>query len=183
MAKEIEIKFAVDNEGKMISRLIAAGAEKVSEGLEHNEVFDNGEIRHKGILLRLRKTKNKNVLTFKTTIKKAEFKEANEIEIEISDFERMKEILQGLGYDIFWIYEKQKTKFILGGTIISLDRLPFATFIEIEGSEAGIRSAIAKLGLDPAKGIKETYLELYKNYCKKTDDEIENLVFWKKARH
>jgi adenylate cyclase class 2 len=181
MPREIEIKFAVGDEEEIARLLTKIGAEKVSEGLEHNEVFDNGEIRRKGILLRLRTYNGKAKLTFKTTIRKLEFKEADETEIEISDFHRAKEILQKLGFGVFWIYEKKKTKFLLGATKISLDRLPFATFMEIEGSEAGIRSAIAKLGLDPAKGIRETYLELYKNYCKKTDDEIENLVFWKKT--
>jgi adenylate cyclase class 2 len=184
MAKEIEIKFVVDNEDRLVSRLLAIGAQKVSDGLEHNIVFDDGEIRKKGILLRLRRTgSGRNVLTLKTTIHKKEFKEANEIEIEISDFSKAKEILEALGYEIWWIYEKEKTKYALGETVIAIDRLPFGKFMEIEGSETGIRSAITRLGLDPKKGIKETYLELYQNYCKeKGITEMENLIFWKKAK-
>jgi adenylate cyclase class 2 len=184
MGREIEIKFPVESEEKLVARLLALGAQKMSEGLEHNIVFDNGDIRKRGILLRLRKTPSgKNVLTIKTTIRKGEFKEADETEIEVSDFAKAKEILAALGYEIWWIYEKEKTRYVLGGTAIDIDRLPFGKFMEIEGSETGIRSAIAKLGLDPKKGIKETYLELYQKYCKdKGIDEMENLVFWKKAR-
>lgn len=184
MSSEIEIKFPVENEEKLVSRLIALGAQKTSDGLEHNIVFDDGDIRKRGILLRLRKTPSgKNVITLKTTICKGEFKEANEVEIEVSDFAKAKAMLATLGYEIWWIYEKEKTRYILGGTAIDIDRLPFGKFMEIEGSETGIRSAITKLGLDPKKGIKETYLELYQQYCKdKGIEEMENLVFWKKAR-
>jgi len=182
MAREIEIKFAVDDEEKMLRKLLAFGAEKVCDGLEHNIVFDNGEIRKKGILLRLRKTGDKSVLTFKTNIRKAEFKEADEIEIGVSDFQKVKEILEGLGYEAWWIYEKQKTKFVLGDVTIALDRLPFGTFIEIEGSEGGIRRTVERLGLDLKKGIRETYLELYQNRCKEKGIEMENLIFWRKAK-
>ncbi len=182
MAREIEIKFAVGNEERMLQKLLLAGARKASEGFEHNIIFDDGELRTKGILLRLRKSDEKSVLTFKTAIRKGEFKVADETEIEVSDFQRAREILEGLGYEVWWIYEKQKTTFVLGDAKISLDRLPFGKFIEIEGSEAGIRSAIMKLGLDPKRGIKETYLELYQSRCKEKGMEMENLIFWRKTR-
>jgi adenylate cyclase class 2 len=183
MAKEIEIKFALDDEKKMIGRLLALGARKVSEGLEHNVIFDNGELRDKGMLLRLRRTgSGKNVLTFKSGGKIAEFKEREEIEVEIGDFGKAREILEKLGYETWWIYEKERTDFVLGSAKISLDRLPFGTFMEIEGGEAEIRSAMTRLGLDPKKGTTKTYLELYQDYCKEKGIEMENLVFWKKAQ-
>jgi adenylate cyclase class 2 len=182
MAREIEIKFAVNDEEKMVGRLLALGAEKLSEGLEHNIVFDNDELRNKGVLLRLRKTGNgKNVLTFKSRLPSTGFKERDEIEVEVGDFGKAKEILENLGYEIWWIYEKERTNFGFGGTIVSVDRLPFGTFMEIEGSRAGIRAAIAKLGLDPAKGMTDTYLGLYQKHCEEKGIEMENLVFWKKA--
>ncbi|UCC91327.1 MAG: adenylate cyclase, partial [Candidatus Aenigmatarchaeota archaeon] len=62
------------------------------------------------------------------------------------------------------------------------DRLPFGTYMEIEGEESRIRNMIERLGLDPQKGITETYFELYENLCKEQGKEMENLVFWKRAR-
>lgn len=182
LSKEAEIKFRVDNENELIGKLKALGAEKTKEGLEHNEVFDNGDIREKGILLRLRRFGGKNILTFKTAITKGEFKKADEIETEINDFQRTKKILENLGFGVFWIYEKETSRFLLDGTKISLDRLPFGTYMEIEGEESGIRNVIERLGLDPQKGITETYFELYENLCKEQGKEMENLVFWKRAR-
>lgn len=181
ISKEIEIKFEVKNENEIIDKLKAIGAEKTKEGLEHNSVFDNGELREKGFLLRLRNFNDRNVLTFKTGITKGEFKEANEIEIEVSDFQRMKTVLESLGYGVSWVYEKKTTHFILNGTKISLDRLPFGTFMEIEGNKNAIRNVIEKLGLDPEKGITETYFELYQDSCKEKEEEMKNLVFWRKS--
>ncbi|MCK4531796.1 MAG: class IV adenylate cyclase, partial [Candidatus Aenigmarchaeota archaeon] len=151
------------------------------EGLEHNSVFDNGELRGKGFLLRLRNFNDRNVLTFKTGITKGEFKEANETEIEVSDFQRMKAVLESLGYGVSWVYEKKTTHFILNGTKISLDRIPFGTYMEIEGTRKGIRDVIEKLGLDPEKGITKTYFELYQDSCKEKEEEMKNLVFWRKS--
>ncbi len=183
MPVETEIKFEVGNEDAMTDRILAAGGRKVSEGLEHNIVFDRDDMAGKGLLLRLRKTgEGKSILTFKRNIGESEFKEAEEIETVVSDFSSAKEILTNLGYEIFWIYEKQKTTFELGGTVVSLDRLPFATFIEIEGSAGSIRNAIARLGLDPKKGRTESYLKLYRQFCEDKGIEMENLVFWRKAR-
>jgi len=184
MAKEIEIKFEVNDENEMLRRLNLAGARKTSEGLEHNEVFDNGEIRRRGMLLRLRKFCGKNTMTFKTSIRKSGFKEAEETEVEVDDFVKAKEILSKLGYEVFWIYEKESMKFVLGDAMISLDRLPFATFIEIEGPPNAIGQAITRLGLDPKKGVTETYFEIYEEHCRERGiPEMENLIFWKKSRN
>ncbi|MEE9323375.1 MAG: class IV adenylate cyclase [Candidatus Aenigmarchaeota archaeon] len=182
LSKEIEIKFRVDDEKEMSKKLESIGARKTEEGLEHNLVFDNGEIRDSGFLLRLRKFNNRSLLTFKKAITKKEFKEADEVQTDVKDFEGMKEILINLGYEIFWVYEKHKTNFSLGNTLICVDRLPFGTYMEIEGNENAIRNVIERLGLDPKKGITKTYLELYQDFCKEQGKEMENLIFWRKAR-
>ena len=178
---ETELKFPVENPDRILQELENLGAEKVSEGLEHNEVFDNGELRKKGILLRLRKFGGRNILTLKKGISKDEFKEAEEIETEISSFEKAREILRKLGYEVSWVYEKKRKVYILGNAKISLDILPFASFIEIEGSREEIRKVAEKLNLDIKKGITRTYREIYEDFCKKEGRETENLVFWRKS--
>lgn len=182
MPKEIEIKFRIDSEAEILRKLESLGATKTNEGLEHNEVFDNGKLREKGFLLRLRQFDGKNILTFKTAIEKEEFKKADEIELEVNNLQRMKNILQNLGYEVFWIYEKRTKRFLLEGTKVSIDELTIGTFMEIEGSESSIRNVIEKLGLDPMEGITDTYFDLYEKFCKEKGMEMENLVFWKKAR-
>jgi adenylate cyclase class 2 len=178
MAREIEIKFRLENLEATTRRLAAAGAKKTFQGLEHNVVFDDGTLHDKGMLLRLRNTGlGMSVLTFKTPIENKEFKEKEEIEVAVSDFETMKKILLGLGYKIFWVYEKQRTDFSFERAKISVDRLPFADFMEIEGNEADIRKAIAKLGLDPKKGIKDSYYKIYEDHCRQVGKKMGNMVF------
>lgn len=181
MTKEIEVKFEIKNEERLLEILEKNGAKKVAEGLEHNEIFDNGKIRKDGILLRLREYNGKSKLTLKRGLKKDEFKEVEEIDIEIEDFKKAKRILYVLGFHVFWIYEKKRIKFLLDNTKISIDILPFGrTFLEIEGNKEAIRKTIKKLGLDPSKKITDTYLEIYKKYFGKSDEKLEDLVFNKK---
>jgi len=184
MPREIELKFRVEDENDMIRRLGTIGAEKTNEGLEHNIVFDSDDrtFREQGFLLRLRKFAGRNTLTFKRAVTKKDFKEAEEIQTGVENFGNMKEILLRIGFDVSWVYEKETTHFALGDILICIDKLPFGTFMEIEGTKEGIISTAKKLGLDPAEGITETYMELYEQYCKERGQEVENLVFWKKAR-
>ena len=177
-AIETEIKFRIGDENEIEDMLKAIGAEKISEGLEHNESFDNGALRRNGMLLRLRKFNGKNILTFKAGISKDKFKKAEETETEINDFQKMKNILRSLGFKVSWIYEKKRTNFVLGGTKISIDRLPFGTFLEIEGDEEEIREAAEKLGLEIGKGITKTYRRIYEDYCREKGREPEKLVLW-----
>lgn len=180
MPKEIEIKFRVDDQ--IESALKRAGAKKLSQGLEHNEVFDNGKLRKNGFLLRLRKFSGKNTLTFKSKIEKGKFKEAEETDILVQDFSGMKNVLRSLGYEVFWVYEKRKSVYSLGKTIISIDTLPIGKYMEIEGTERGIMEVIQKLGLNITDGITETYFDLYEEFCRKKGKEMDNLVFWKRSR-
>lgn len=183
-SKEIEIKFRVGDEGDILRRLGSLGAKKSESGLEHNIVFDSadGNLREDGFLLRLRKFAGRNVLTFKKAITQGEFKEADEIQTDVKDFDLMKEILTNLGYEIFWIYEKETDHYAIGGTYVCIDRLPFGTFMEIEGEPEKIREVASGLGLDMKNGITKTYLELYEDFCREQGKEMENLVFFKKSR-
>jgi len=179
---ETEIKFKIDNENEIIEKLNSIGAKKVSEGLEHNEGFDNGSLRENGMLLRLRRFKDKSILTVKIGITKNRFKKAEEIETEVEDFQKTKTILRSLGFETSWVYEKKRTLYTLGKTEISIDRFPFGSFIEIEGDERGIEKVAEKLNLVIKKGITKTYLEVYEDFCKEKGIEPENIVFWRRAR-
>lgn len=183
MRKETEIKFRIGNEGEILRKLGKSGARKNEEGLEHNIVFDSrdGSLRRDGFLLRLRSFAGKNILTFKKTITQAEFKEADEVQTDVKDFETMKEILMYLGFDVFWIYEKKTKHYEIDGTYVCIDTLPFGTFVEIEGEPGKIREVASGLGFDMKNGINQTYLELYEKHCKEKGSDLENLVFWKKS--
>ena len=58
-----------------------------------------------------------------------------EIEFEVSDFAIARAFLEALGYQVMMIYEKYRAAYDLDGVEISLDELPYGTFVEIEGPD------------------------------------------------
>ncbi len=64
---------------------------------------------------------------------------------------------------------------------MSVDELPFGTYVEIEGTKEGIREVIEKLGFDPKRAITEAYFEIYREICEREGKEMGNLVFWRKS--
>ncbi len=177
---EIEIKFEIDKDfGEKLRQL---GARRVEKVFERNIVFDTKDrfLFKQNMLLRLREERNekgkcKTILTFKKPHgKSSEFKEMDEIEVYVSDFELMKNILHELGFEKVWIYEKIRECWRYGNLKISLDVLPkIGKFIEIEGSKDEILDFIENAGLKLKDGIKDNYFIV----CKRKLGRIEDLVF------
>jgi adenylate cyclase class 2 len=126
--------------------------------------------------LRLR-TGFKNVITFKRKIKSKNFKEREEIELEISDPEKMEIILKNLGFTKVRIMEKYREKWKLNGTEIVIDKLPMGNFIEIEGRKKSIKKIVNLLGFDFKNRLVCTYWDLWKDFTKKKGIKNENIVF------
>jgi len=181
--KEIEIKFKIDKPGLIRKNLRNLKAKFVGKAFERTIKFDtkNNDLKKQGKFLRVR-TGFKNVITFKEKINKVDknFKEREEIEIEISNPKEMEMILAELGFTKKWIMEKYRGKWILGGAEIVIDKLPkMGNFIEIEGSKRAIKKTVKILGLNLKKGITATYWGLWKDYCQRKGIKEENIIFKK----
>jgi adenylate cyclase class 2 len=107
------------------------------------------------------------VITFKRKLKSKNFKEREEIELEISDPEKMEIILKNLGFTKVRIMEKYREKWKLKDTEIVIDKLPMGNFIEIEGKEKSIKKVVNLLGLDFKNRLVCTYWDLWKDFTKK----------------
>jgi len=181
--KEIELKFEIDESNLIRKKLKEERAKFIGKAFEKTVRFDtkNGDLQKEGKFLRVR-TGFENVITFKKKINKVDkdFKEREEIEIEISNPKEMEMILAELGFTKKWIMEKYREKWQWGSVEIVIDKLPFGNFIEIEGSKKAIQKAAAKLlGLCLADGITATYWGLWEDYRKKRDIKDENIIFKK----
>jgi len=177
--KEIELKFKIDDLEAMRKKLLDLGASDQGRVLEHNEKFDNQErlMGKKGHLLRLRKDK-KNRLTLKVFIAAGQFKEVEEREVEVSDFQVTKNILQEIGYQVVWIYEKYRQTYDYKNTEVVIDELPIGeNYLEIEGEEKDILCVIKDLGLDIKDSSTKTYVQVYREYCKRNRVEGGDMVF------
>jgi adenylate cyclase, class 2 len=161
---ETEVKFHLADPASMRADLLALGARSMGRGFERNIRFDDAEqsLACARSLLRLRQDR-KATLTFKSTPESADpaFKELNEQEVGVEDFDAMHRILISLGFHPQQVYEKWRETLVLEDTAFCLDHLPFGDFLEIEGSKENITRFAGRLNLDWSRRILATYLEIF----------------------
>lgn len=176
--QEIEIKFKIKNPGLIRRILKNQKAKFIGKVFEKTLRFDtpDNRLEKNGKFLRIR-TGFKNVMTFKKKIESKKFKEREEIELEISDPNRMKIILENLGFTKIRIMEKYREKWQLKNAEICIDKLPMGNFIEIEGRKNIIKKVVKILGLDFNDGITATYWDLWKEFTKRKGIKNENIIF------
>ena len=162
---EIEAKLRVADHAPIREKLRRAGAILVGKGHESNLVFDDpaGSLRASGRLLRLRRD-DRARLTFKAPASSgaidSRLKVRREVEVEVSDFESAREIVEGLGLWVVAGYEKDRETWRFHGASVCLDTLAFGSFVEIEGEPPAIQRVATELGLDLRNGITRSYLDL-----------------------
>ena len=182
--REIEVKLLVSDFSDLAEKIRAAGGVLLQpEFFQRTVRFDTPEqsLKSNKTFLRVR-SGDQNVITLKRRIDGGEleakgFKEREELETEIGDIEKVRQIINILGFTREWIMEKYRTDYRLGEVIISLDRLPFGIFVEVEGEPTDIEMAIQKLGLTEVARSIETYWGLFDEYKKKHNLSGENIVF------
>lgn len=185
MAREIEIKVALDDPARLRARLHSLGAAGETPVFEVNSIFDtpDGRLRTARMALRLREIRSvdrarvlRTVLTLKRPVDETEYRAGGvapagktgsakireEIETDVAGAPAMASILAALGYRPAVIYEKRRETFRCAACEIVIDELPcLGWFAEIEGpTQAAVESAAADLGLDAAPPIDDTYIAL-----------------------
>ena len=162
---EVEVKFLVDELPQWRERLLEVGAvlEK-ARVYERNVRLDTADhaLLKKLQLLRVRQDKVVRV-TFKAPgpadlVSEAKVRE--ELEMEVGDFDTAVLIFQRLGFAPVQVYEKYRETFQVGDVEAVLDEMPFGNFLELEGSESGIKTAVATLGLDWKQRLTTNYLAI-----------------------
>jgi len=171
---EIEVKILEINREEVEKKLLELGAKKTFEGELYALMFDfEGDplIREKKTL-RLRKEGEKVVFTYKDQTSDTEAKISHEVEVEVSDFEKMKEILEALGLKVVIKNRKTRTIYELNGTHFALDKYKdewdsIPEFLEIEAEDiATIDKYASELGFSKGdyktwnmKGLVEHYIK------------------------
>lgn len=161
---EIEVKYFLEDIETIRERLIQSGADSNGRNFERNICLDN---ENDGLflsdsLLRLRKD-DRATLTYKAIPDAGdpEFKVLKELEVEISDFETMLNILCALGFHQSQIYEKYRETFTIGDAKLCLDHMPFGNFLEIEGGKDEIRNLSQQIGMQWSRRILGNYRFLF----------------------
>jgi adenylate cyclase class 2 len=162
---EIEIKLPAPDLDAVRGRLGESGARLVApRHFEANDLYDDseGSIVKRGCVLRLRRTPDGALLTFKGPAQfAAGVKTREERETAVADPTELDRILAGLGYRPRFRYEKHREEWTLERCVVALDETPIGRFVEVEGDPAAIRGVLPRLGLDPAEALPYSYAELY----------------------
>lgn len=176
MAIETEKKYRLSEEQfkRIADELNEIGAEFVGEDFEENLIFGGGILSEQNAILRIRKTQDKTILTYKKRIRN-EFavKQQIEHETEVADFEAIEKIVESLGLMKNLVYEKRRRTWKFKETEIVLDELPFGVFMEIEGSVTAIAETETMLGAEDFETEHETYPHLTAQFGKKSGNTFE----------
>lgn len=194
--KEIEIKIRIDDKKEIQKRLLALGWE--IDNLEFQRSFrlsrPDQSLMDKGIFPRTREEGQKSTFTIKVNVggrvdegdKERQYFEREEYEIEVEDAKKMADMLSLLGLSNQRILEKYRQTWRKDGKTkvrdlsITIDTLPFASFIEFEGPKEEIEEMLKKLELDSEERLTLAYWRVYRQYCRDNDlKEDSNLVFKK----
>ncbi len=165
---EIEIKIKIDNISETKKKILNLGFKIFKEKtFEYNITFDkeDKQLSKNNFLLRLRKTDCANTLTFKGPVLKSNepqnYKKREEIETEVSDFDKTRKILYLLGFQPLFIYEKYREVFSKENVKIMVDQTPIGSYIEIEGKESEIDNTANLLGYNKNHYITQSYYSLF----------------------
>ena len=164
---------------------------------EDNYLFDfpDRRLRRHGRLLRLRFVGGKSLLTFKGPAGKGPadkgpaggkgpYKTRTELEFEVGDGGAFMQVIEKVGFNVSFRYEKYRTTFSekgLGkrhrGAVAVLDETPIGNFLELEGPPRWIDRVAEGLGYRKKDYISASYATLYLLDCRRKRRKAGHMVF------
>ncbi len=180
---EIEIKLRIPDAPPILAALAEQGF-LLTQPREHedNLLFDTPDLslRRAGKLIRIRATRGRGILTFKgPSVPGARHKQREEIETEVCDPAQFQRILEALGYQIVFRYEKYRSEYSRPGEpgVVTLDETPIGIFLELEGAPEWIDRTAAALGFHESDYITASYGSLYLRHREETGSSSRDMVF------
>ena len=180
MAREVEIKFRVENPRALKGKLQDAGFRlKTKRTREMNTLYDlpGGVLRSRKELLRLRNYGNSWKLTHKSGGRVTRHSSRVERETGVADGKTMDGILRALGYSPSFRYEKLREEWTDGQGEVVVDQTPIGNFCEIEGRSRWIDSVAKKLGVQPDQYITKNYATLFAEWKQTVSSPATEMTF------
>ena len=180
--REVEIKLPVEDLAAARRTLRALGY-SVSRPrvFEANTVYDTPvrSLLGASSLLRVRQAGRRSILTYKGPPVPSRHKDREELELELSSAPGMEAILQRLGFEPVFRYEKYRTEFrrARSAGTVTLDETPIGLFMELEGTSRWIDRTARTLGFEEAQYITKSYGSLYQEWCRRCRVTPAHMVF------
>jgi adenylate cyclase class 2 len=184
-SREIEIKLALPD-AREARRLLRAAGFHISRPrvLEQNVVFDTPgrAISRSGRLIRLRQAGKVATLTYKGPPGNSRHKSREERETEVADPRAMALILEQLGLEPAFHYDKFRTEYrARAAGAAMLDETPIGVYLELEGPPRWIDATARKMGFREADYITDSYGRLYRDWCVEHGGDPDRMVFGKRS--
>ena len=173
-AVEVEIKLAVQSAAKARALLLRLDFKVIAPRIfERNLVLDDdqGSLRARGMLLRVREAGKTSTCTFKGRDIPGRHKRRIEREFTASDPEACLAVFAGVGFRESFRYEKYRTEFArkndpgIAPGIVTIDETPIGVFMELEGPARWIDTTAQALGFTREAYITASYARLYFAWC------------------
>jgi adenylate cyclase, class 2 len=100
-----------------------------------------------------------------------------EIETRVVDAGAMRVMLERLGYEVVFRYEKYRAEFEMDGGMAVIDETPVGNFIELEGEAEWIDNRAEAMGFTSADYITLSYASLYLEWCARHGLEPGHMEF------
>ncbi len=150
--KETEVKILNVDEKEIENILLKFGAEQIFNDEITTQFFDfeDSRITKAKNVLRLREDGKRLLLTFKKILSKQSAKEAEEYEVEVSDLQTLKKILESLGLSETGNIQKHRTSYRLNHIRFDIDTYEkelscVPTYLEIEAENIELIYKYAEL--------------------------------------
>ena len=181
LPQELEGKWLLKDLPAFAERLTALGAQLLqARYYENNLRFDTPgmELTPALQVLRLRQDDQAH-LTYKGPLDLTSgISLRHEIEVTVDDFDLARQLLEALGYEVFFQYEKYRTVYQLDGCHLMLDELPYGDFVEIEGPDpAAILALAERLRLAWQDASAVTYAGLFDIFIDNSGHDFRDLTF------
>jgi adenylate cyclase class 2 len=179
--RETEIKLRV--EARRARSLLRRHGFRVTRPrvFESNIVYDTPDhaLRRRGCLLRLRRAGARITLTFKGPATSLKHKSREELESRVPGFELFDRIIQAIGFEPAFRYEKFRTEYSLsrGTGTVTLDVTPIGDFLEVEGKPEWIDRIATMLGFRESDYITASYASLYTEHCRTSGGPATEMAF------
>ena len=178
LEREIKLQFGTAAEAR--AAILATGATPFrARRLQEDNLLDtaDGTLRRRRSILRVRMECGKSLITFKGPSQPSAMKLREELETIAGDGSLLVKILEELGFEVWFRYEKYREEFALDDVIIALDETPVGVFVEIEGGERGIAATAESLGRAPADYVLDSYRGLFVRHCEQNGLPVTDMLF------
>lgn len=181
---ETEVKIRISEIGHLPEDLQRRGFKlHTARQFESNTLYDTSDrtLRRGGAILRLREAGDKSVITWKGAAGDGPFKSRMELETSVESLDTMRQILERLGYQQAFRYEKFRTEYVESSDpesgVLTIDETPIGNFLELEGEGDWIDRKAQELGFSRKDYILSSYGALYLEDCERRGVQPTGMVF------